>query len=102
MIVTENQDGAVTIKPGKDIVASSIEELKTEVRTVYEGGAKRIIMDLEGVNVIDSIGLGLLAETHNSLTKRDSKLELINASENVCNVLNVMRLDRHFSISCAI
>ncbi len=91
----------VTIKPGQDITAQTTDDLRTEMRKIYEEGASRIIIDLTGVGTIDSIGLGLFAAIHNSLQKRDSKLELINADDNICSVLNLMRLDQHFIISCA-
>ncbi|MBU2515658.1 STAS domain-containing protein [bacterium] len=95
------EGSVVTVKPARDITAQNSADLRQKLRQVYEEGATRIIIDLEGVGIIDSIGLGLLAATHNSLLKRESKLELINADDNICSVLNLMRLDQHFIISCA-
>lgn len=99
---TLTKDGdVVTLKTGTAINAQNAEGLKVQLRQVVEEGARRIVFDLAETDVIDSIGLGLLVATHNSLSRQGSKLELINAREKVCKVLFLMRLDRYFSISCA-
>lgn len=90
----------VTVKTGVAIKAENVESLRLELKQALEEGADQIVIDLWETDIIDSIGLGLLAATHNSLSKKGSKLEVINAREQICKVLNLMRLDRHFVISC--
>ncbi len=91
----------VTVKVGPSINAKNSKELKETLRQVFEEGAERIVIDMSDTEIIDSIGLGLLAATHNSLKTRDSKLELINVRAEVFKVINLMRLDKYFLISSA-
>lgn len=92
----------MTVKADASINAKNVDELRLQIRNAFEDSIERIIVDLAATESIDSIGLGLLAAVHNSLHQKGSKLELINAKDAICKVLNLMRLDRHFSISCAV
>ena len=58
-------------------------------------------VDINDVGMIDSVGLGVLIATHNSLQKNDGVLNVINASENIYKLFKVMRLDRHFKVAMA-
>lgn len=98
--ITKDGD-CVTLKPNVNIVAENRDSLRDELRKVYEEGANRIIIDLELVESIDSIGLGLFASVHNSLRKRGAKLELINAGEIIWDMFLSLQLDQHFIISNA-
>ncbi len=91
----------VTLKVGPSINAKNSQELKEKLRQVFEEGAERIIIDMSETEIIDSIGLGLLAATHNSLKSRNSNLELINVRSEIYKVINLMRLDKYFDISTA-
>ena len=55
-------------------------------------------MDLDGVELIDSIGMGLLIAAHNSLMKNGGKLKVVNPSEDILRLLRTMRLDKHFEV----
>jgi len=55
------------IMPNTDIVASSIEDFKSELRQLVEKGVEELIIDLTRVTMVDSVGLGVLIATHNSL-----------------------------------
>lgn len=88
----------VTVKPNKDIVSSMVKEFKEELKTILEQKNTRLTLDLDGVKLIDSLGLGVLIAAHNSLSKRQEKLELVNISGDILKLLRNMRLDRHFSL----
>ncbi len=88
----------ITVKPGKDIVASMADEFRGELSELTKQSPQSIIMDLEGVDMIDSIGLGVLIATHNSLLKTGGKLRLIHVSRDILGLLTTMRLDKHFEV----
>jgi anti-sigma B factor antagonist len=88
----------VTVKPGKDIVSAMTAELRQEFKNLVGGGATEIFVDLTGVDVIDSVGLGLLISVYNSLAKVDGKFEVIKASKNIQELFKNMRLDKHFTV----
>ena len=93
-------DGA-TVKPGRDLVASMVKEFKKELRSLLEEEPAEITIDLVGVDMIDSVGLGVLIAAHNSISKMGGKLTVMNASENIYGLFKTMRLDKHFGVKSA-
>lgn len=91
--------GAVTITPGCDIVASGIDELKRELKGIIDGGLATLTIDLSGTKMIDSMGIGILIATYNSLKKKNVPLSLINVSPEISSLLKNMRLHQYFNIA---
>jgi anti-anti-sigma factor len=89
------------ITPGRDIVASMAEDFKGRLIDQVKTGLKELVIDLSGVEVIDSIGLGVVIATHNSLKNAGGKLKIINASEDIFRLFETMRLDQHFNVQRA-
>jgi anti-anti-sigma factor len=65
--------------------------LKSEVRAIIPG-AKRIILDLKEVPLLDSFGLGTLVALYISARTRSCKLELINANHAIRRLLAMSNL----------
>ncbi len=95
--INREQDRTIA-KIDQDLVASVVPELKQELQGIVDQG-EDLAVDLQGVNIIDSKGIGLLIATHNSLQESNKSLEVLNPSEDVLNLFRSMRLDKHFSIS---
>jgi len=95
--ITKDGD-KVIVKPGKDIVASMVDQLKEELKQALDDGATKMAIDLSKVKMMDSMGIGLLIATHNSLEKNGSQLELLNTSADILKLLRNMRLDKHFIV----
>ncbi len=95
--ITKDGD-KVIVKPGADLVASTVKQLKAEMKQTLDDGAVELAIDLSGVEMIDSMGMGLLIAAHNSLGKNGGQLELINASADILKLLKNMRLDKHFQM----
>ncbi|MCP4754859.1 MAG: STAS domain-containing protein [Proteobacteria bacterium] len=95
---TIKEGEATVVKPDRNIVASMADEFKMELKEVIGQGVSDLTIDLTSVGMIDSMGLGVLIATHNSLQKQDVRLKLTNASEDVRKLLNNMRLNQHFEI----
>ncbi len=88
----------IIVKPGRDIVASMVDTFKGELKNVLNDTPGGIVLDLSGVEMLDSMGIGVLVATHNSLKKNDGQLELINISTSILKLLKTMQLHKHFSI----
>jgi anti-sigma B factor antagonist len=97
--IRDNQE--VIIQPETDITSSTISELRGALKDIVAEGAADLTFDLINVEVIDSIGLGMIISTHNSMNKTGGKLKVINASPEVLELFRSMRLDRHFSVTGA-
>ncbi|MBF0481227.1 MAG: STAS domain-containing protein [Desulfovibrionaceae bacterium] len=92
-------DDKVVIRPGRDIVASAVDELRAEFVAILDKGAAGLVVDMAGVAMIDSVGIGLLIAAHNSLAKKNAALELRNVSADIQSLFRTMRLEKHFSIA---
>lgn len=97
---TDMADNAqeTTLIVDKPIVASTIDELRQKFTDRIELHPESLTLDLAAVDMIDSMGLGLLVATHNSLLKRGCRLQLVNVSPDVYKLMTTMRLHKHFEI----
>ena len=91
-------DEQSTFTPGCDIVAAVTDTIKVELRALVSQSSGVFTIDLNGVDMIDSKGIGLLIATNNSLTGQGRQLRIIHASPDLIDLFRVMRLDRHFLI----
>ncbi len=98
MVDIREENGKIIVKPGINIVAGVVKDIKAEISALVNDGKTDIIIDLEGVEMIDSMGLGVLIATHNSIQEHDKKLELINIPSDIGKLLRTMRLDQHFNM----
>jgi anti-anti-sigma factor len=87
------------LAPGGDIIAASVTEIRSMLKSLLEEGVRQLVIDLSEVKVIDSSGIGMLVAAHNSLSRQGGKLSVIHASEELLDLLKAFRLDRHFTIS---
>jgi anti-anti-sigma factor len=92
----ENADRLLV--PEEDIVASKAKGLKQELAAKLQEPGQGLTVDLGQVQMIDSTGLGVLIAAHNSLQQQGQSLRLINVSQDLLELMQTMRLDKHFQI----
>ena len=86
-------DATVLICQGRlNMVAAS--RLKSRVDEVIANGSPRIVVDLAGVEFIDSSGLGALVSGLKTARQAGGDLRLARAGEQVRTVLSLTNLDR--------
>ena len=95
------EDGRTVFCPSGDIVASIAESLRTQLRQVMHEHPGPLAIDLSRVELIDSVGIGLLIAAHNSLAKDGGRLVLEHVNPDLAGLLRTMRLDKHFTIESA-
>jgi anti-sigma B factor antagonist len=98
--IAEKHD-SIIITPDKDVVASMAEEFSTELHALIQKMPEEITIDLTNVKIVDSIGIGVLIAAHNSLSRFEGKLIVVNAAPNIYRLFTTMRLDRHFAVESA-
>ena len=93
------KDGATKITPEIDIIASNCTELRQELLSIINEGEKRVIIDLQDTEMIDSSGIGLLIFIKNSLDDAGGgEVEIINISDDIMELFLIMRLENHFTL----
>ena len=74
------------------------EDCKKKLTAMGKKEVTDVTIDLAGVDIVESVGLGLVIATHNSLSHKGGKLTVINASDDVFQLFKTMRLDQHFEV----
>jgi anti-anti-sigma factor len=99
MVSTREADGAVIADfAGKIALADGTRLLRDTVCDFLALGHKRILLNLEGVDFIDSAGLGELVRAHASIRSRGGYLKLLKPRDTVLKVLQITKLDGLFDI----
>jgi len=95
--ISKNGDQFV-VKPNVDLVASMANEFRSQLHGLIQKSPKKLVIDLIGVKMVDSVGIGVIIATHNSLNKSGGELRVINVADDIFTLFNTMRLDHHFTI----
>lgn len=101
MSIMKRAGGSAVVTPRQDIVAPVADDLRQELRSLLQDGVTHIDIDMENVDLVDSIGIGLLIATHNSLAEGKGALRLTNVNQDIASLLGKMRLDKHFHVRTA-
>jgi anti-sigma B factor antagonist len=68
------------------------------VRLAAEFGGTRLVVDLDGASLVDSIGLGALVGGMRRMRARGGDLVLVCTSQRLVDLLALTRLDRAFDV----
>lgn len=99
MVSTREADGAVIADfDGKIALADGTRLLRDTVCDFLALGHKRILLNLEGVDFIDSAGLGELVRAYTSIRSRGGYLKLVKPRDTVLKLLQITKLDGLFDI----
>ena len=74
---------------------STVAEIRALLELAFEASpALDLVIDVSGVLVVDSVGLGLLVTTHRNCARRGRRLVLADPSTRLLRLLAVTRLHR--------
>jgi anti-sigma B factor antagonist len=98
-IKTEHMEGITVLFIREDrLDANDSEELKVELRRLYESGVKDVVIDLKEIHFIDSSGLGVLVSGYKNASTQHGSLKLSNLQSQVKSMFELTRLHRVFDI----
>ena len=89
------------IKPGEDVVASMADAFKGELLSAVDSSEGTLIIDLDGVNMVDSVGIGVIIAVYNSLSQANRQLKVVNVAQDIFGLFSTMRLNRRFTVEAA-
>ena len=97
---SEAINGALLVRFGDDRLDAAVAiRFKDQMREATSLPAQRVILDLSGVEFLDSSGLGAIVAVMKALSPR--KLELSGLTPNVRKVFRLTRMDSVFTIHAA-
>jgi anti-sigma B factor antagonist len=83
--------GRITVGEGNIMLREVVNGLLLE-------GSNRILLDLGGVEYIDSSGIGELVKTHTTLKNQGGQLKIVNLNRKVLDLLKATRLHEVFDL----
>src|SRR5215210_3728385 len=90
-VVVLEMDGNMRIGEGGVVFHSTI-------RRLLEEGQRKILLNLAGINYIDSSGLGELIASHNVLKKNDGQVKLLHLTKRVRELMVITKLLTVFDV----
>jgi anti-sigma B factor antagonist len=92
--VTERQAGDVTIldMSGAVRIGEGSIALRDAIRGLADVGKKKILLNLAGVNYVDSTGIGELIANYTTVSRQGGQLKLLNLTDRIQNLLVITKL----------
>src|SRR5689334_15952967 len=100
MPISQRQRNDVTILDikGKITIGANEEALRDAVHNALNGGAQKLLLNLQGVTTIDSSGVGELVSSYTSATNRGAKIKLTNLPAKIQDILTITQLITVFDV----
>lgn len=97
-ISTTESNGISVVSPAGRVDSSTAHELEAALKALYEGGKTQIVLDLEKVDFMSSMGLRVLVSAHKAIDAAGGGFRLCNLSDNVDNLLLLVGMHEIFDI----
>jgi anti-sigma B factor antagonist len=97
-LTTHNDGGAVVVGVSGEVDVYSAPALGERINELLDGGQRRIVVDLSGVEFIDSTGLGTLVSGHNRAAELSGSLSLVCNVDRIIKLMRITGLDDVFTI----
>lgn len=91
---TTNDENQIIISLEADFTSDLLNDFRSIVQEEIDNGISSFTIDFTDTSIIDSMGIGCLVATYNTLKQKGGVLQLSNVPENLKDVFQVMRLDR--------
>ena len=95
-VSTRYRDNVAILDITGEIIGDSRFDLNKVIQEEVEANRAGLILNLEEVPMMDSVGLGMLVGAYTSLTRKKTKLVLLNVGRSVRYLLVVTKLDQVF------
>jgi anti-sigma B factor antagonist len=98
VLVSERHGYKIVEIMEKRIYLTVTEIFKEELISIVDEGNLKLIVDLNRVNVMNSVGLGVLILARDTLNKRGGVIKLTNLQPLLADIFSRMKLDTLFKI----
>jgi anti-anti-sigma factor len=87
------QATAVITLQGNMTLGTSLKVADSQIHRAIEDGATKIVIDLSGVDYVDSAGLGVLVFAYGTLNEKSGVLRLCGVNPRVLSLLKLTKTD---------
>ncbi|HTY84967.1 MAG TPA: STAS domain-containing protein [Silvibacterium sp.] len=93
---------AVVTLTGPITLGTSLSAAESQVRSLINSGARRIVLDLSRVDYIDSAGLGMLVYIYGSLCNRGGSLRLCGVAPRITSLFEMTKTDTVLAVDATL
>lgn len=97
-LATRTVGAHTVLEVGGEVDIETSDRLRERLASMIDGGSRRIIVDLERVDFMDSTGLGVLVGALRRLRAVGGTLALVCNRESLLKIFRITALDRVFSV----
>jgi anti-sigma B factor antagonist len=95
---TTDQGGVAVVQVGGEVDVYTAPQLRTALDEHIGRGHTRLVIDLDGVQFLDSTGLGVLVGRLKLVRTRDGWVRIVCTNERILRVFTITGLDKVFPI----
>ena len=79
-----------------DFLADDVDQYRRCISERFDSGVRNVVLDMAGLETIDSAGMEMLLWTSEEAVDRSGRLKLVAVAGTVSEVLRITRLSRRF------
>lgn len=79
---------------GRLSLGNSLQSIETSIQRLIAEGVRKLVVDLSGLNYIDSSGIGLLVSCSGDMEQSGGQMRIAGAHGTVARALDVAHVDR--------
>ena len=97
-VETGTIDGAALLTLRGEIDVYTAPRLRQAIIDLVDGGADRIVVDMEKVDFLDSTGLGVLVGGLKRVRMKDGSLSIVTTQDKILKIFDITGLNKVFAI----
>jgi anti-sigma B factor antagonist len=97
-VETGSIDGAALLTLRGEIDVYTAPRLRQAIIDLVDGGATRIVVDMEKVDFLDSTGLGVLVGGLKRVKMKDGSLAIVTTQDKILKIFDITGLNKVFAI----
>lgn len=97
-VAVANEGAATVVRPEGPLIEAELHELERQLRRLRDSWAKRIVVNMSDVPLIDSAGLELLCAYQQELQEHGLRMKLCGLNDLVQKIFELTRLARQFEV----
>jgi anti-anti-sigma factor len=94
-------DGVLRVTPRKNLVAATVKTCGEALEKSLASATKGVIIDLQHVTEIDSLGISLIIALYNAARKRELSFRAERANSNLQRLFSFFKLQKYFVVEGA-
>lgn len=91
---TENVADTVVIHLEGDFDAAAVTETRPDLEDLLNGGARKVVFNLEKLKFVDSTGIGLIVYAYKRLNAEGGQLRIAGASGQPAELISLLKVEQ--------